>query len=190
MEIRISELNKNFSMEDLIKISEKFLLVIKELPTALIPQMPLELAVIEICSQIGTKVNFDYKDSNNSSVVNNEKKINSNSSIKKEEIEKQWPEFLTRLKPHNHSLSFVMQSCQIKDVDNDIISLAFKYKFHKDRLDSPDINKIVKSVLFDVFKTDLKIKALVDENLEINNKNNNNEIIDDLLKTFGGEVIN
>jgi len=190
MEIRISELNKNFSMEDLIKISEKFLSVIKELPTALIPQMPLELAVIEICSQIGTKVNFDYKDSNNSSVVNNEKKINSNSSIKKEEIEKQWPEFLTRLKPHNHSLSFVMQSCQIKDVDNDTILLAFKYKFHKDRLDSPDINKIVKSVLFDVFKTDLKIKALVDENLEINNKNDNNEIINDLLKTFGGEVIN
>lgn len=192
MEIKISELNKNFSIEDLIKISEKFLLVVKELPTALIPQMPLELAVIEICSQIEKKVNFNYKDSNDNFLPNNEKKINSNSSssVKKEEIEKQWPEFLTRLKPHNHSLSFVMQSCQIKDVNNNTILLAFKYKFHKDRLDSPDINKIVKSVLFDVFKTDLKIKALVDESLEINNKNDNNEIIDDLLKTFGGEVIN
>lgn len=192
MEIKISELNKNFSIEDLIKISEKFLLVVKELPTALIPQMPLELAVIEICSQIEKKVNFNYKDSNDNFLPNNEKKINSNSSssVKKEEIEKQWPEFLTRLKPHNHSLSFVMQSCQIKDVNDNTILLAFKYKFHKDRLDSPDINKIVKSVLFDVFKTDLKIKALVDESLEINNKNDNNEIIDDLLKTFGGEVIN
>jgi DNA polymerase-3 subunit gamma/tau len=192
MEIRISELNKNFSQEDLIKISEKFLSVVNGLATALIPQMLLELAIIEICSQIETKVNFNYKDSDNNSVINNEKKkINSNSSVKKEEIEKQWPEFLTRLKPHNHSLSFVMQSCQIRDVNNDTILLAFKYKFHKDRLDSPDINKIIKSVLFDVFKTDFKIEALVDENLEINNKNdNNNEIINNLLKTFGGEVIN
>ena len=111
-------------------------------------------------------------------------------------MEKQWSEFLTRLKPHNHSLSFVMQSCKIVDVSDNKICVAFKYKFHKDRLDSLEINKIVEEVLRDVFKQDLKIEAKVDENLEINTddssdkNNNNNEIIDNLLKTFGGKVIN
>ena len=172
-------------MEDLIKISEKFLSTIKELSVSLIPQMSLELAVIDICRQTGNN-KIQIEKSN----LHEDKKINLSSSIKKEEVEKQWPEFLTRLKPHNHSLSFVMQSCHIQDVSDDSIVLVFKYKFHKDRLDSPEINKIVRSVLFDVFKTDFRIETLIDENLEVNNKNNNNEIIDDLLKTFGGEVIN
>lgn len=206
LEIRISELNKNFSMNDLLKISGEFLNAAKELPTALIAPMPLELAVINICAVSGNEKNNDKK-MNQSDIdkpiiskpkLNNtiSKSISGNSIINKEEVEKQWSEFLTRLKPHNHSLSFVMQSCKIVDVSDNKICVAFKYKFHKDRLDSLEINKIMEEVLRDVFKQDLKIEAKVDENLEINTddssdkNNNNNEIIDNLLKTFGGKVIN
>ncbi|HPT08214.1 MAG TPA: DNA polymerase III subunit gamma/tau [bacterium] len=198
IEIRISELNKNFSINDLIKISSEFLNASKELPTALIAPMPLELAIINICSIGGNEKSNDKKTNlpnPDKPLISKSNTISSNAVINKEEIEKNWPEFLTRLKPHNHSLSFVMQSCKITDVNDNKICVAFKYKFHKDRLDSLEINKIVEEVLRDVFKQDLKIEAKVDENLEINNddsinKNNNNEIIDNLLKTFGGKVIN
>lgn len=188
MEIRISELNRAFSLSELLNISQEFLLALKELPEALIAPMPLELAIINICSTGGRPL--DQKKNPPQPELPTEAK-SGNLAIKKEEIERQWPEFLSRLRPHNHSLSFVMQSSQIVALEGNRLSLAFKYKFHKDRLNQPEIKKIVEKVLLDVFKNELKVEALVDENLTgLESLNNNNEVINNLLKTFGGEVIN
>lgn len=114
------------------------------------------------------------------------------SGISLDEIENRWPEFLKKLKPLNHSLSFVLQSCSIDGVDGKKICLSFKYKFHKDRLDSPEIKKIIEGVLKDVYKNDLSIEALVNESMEIKKDNNKDsgEVVDNLLKTFGGQIIN
>jgi len=104
-----------------------------------------------------------------------------------------WPEFLIKLKPHNHSLSFVMQSCQISSVENKKVCLSFKYKLHKDRLENPEIKNIVNKILKDVYKTDLSIEAIVDEGVKVENSTNStspNETIDNILKTFGGQVLN
>ncbi|MDD3711014.1 MAG: DNA polymerase III subunit gamma/tau [Patescibacteria group bacterium] len=216
LEIKISELNKNFSLNDLTKITEEFLLASKELSLASIPSLPIELALINICQTESSNpiiknssfnssktINSNLKEdsvlnqnSNLKSVSNfnfssNSKKNSSESNLSLEDVKKNWTEFVTKLKPHNHSLAFIMQSCQINDVDENKICLSFKYKFHKDRLDSPEIKKIIEDVLVDVYKTRIDLKVIVDENLEINNnKNDNNEIIDNLLKTFGGKIIN
>lgn len=201
LEIKINDLNKNFSLNDLIKITEEFLLASKEIASALIPSLPLELAIINICHLGGGfegAINRNLsegllKKENKEDILPIKK--NSPSSIgaiiSQEEVEKNWLEFVTKLKPHNHSLSFIMQSCKINEVNGNKVCLAFKYKFHKDRLDSPETKKIIEGVLQDVYKTNLGFEAIIDEKLEINNnKNNNNELIDDLLKTFGGKIIN
>lgn len=207
LEIRINDLNKNFSLEDLIKITEEFILALKSLPEALIIQMPLELAIINLCSS--TKSFTPVREENSSReetpktnninpISSKEKKSlntdinlnNLNESLNIEDVQKHWGEFLTKLKPHNHSLSFVMQSCKLTNVEGKRVCLSFKYKFHKDRLDSPEIKKLVEDVLREVYKSDLIIESLVDEKIEINNNSNNNELVDNLLKTFGGKIIN
>jgi len=207
LEIKINNVNKNFSLENLVNITEELMLALKELSTSFIPQMPIELAIINI-SQInrsGSSNSFEpiknisnsstkeYSNANNVS-VKKEKIFKKNiSGINLDEIENRWPEFLNKLKPLNHSLSFVLQSCNIDGIDGKKICLSFKYKFHKDRLDSPEIKKIIEDVLQDVYKTDLSIEALVNENMDINKDNidkNGGEIIDNLLKTFGGQIIN
>ncbi len=201
LEIKINDLNKNFSLNDLIKITEEFLSASKEINLALIPSLPLELAVINVCHSGGNfeevvskKINESvFKKETKEEIPQSKKIIQKSVSavVSQEEIEKNWLEFVTKLKPHNHSLSFIMQSCKINEVNGNKVCLAFKYKFHKDRLDSPEIKKIIEEVLQDVYKTNLGVEAIVDEKLEINNnKNNNNELIDGLLKTFGGKVIN
>lgn len=207
LEIKINKLNSNFSLEDLIKITEDFMIALKELPNALISQMPLELAIINICHhsnfnnknneiinrEIKTNENFiEVKnlDKNNEGNIRS-RKISGLTPITKEDLEKRWPEFLTKLKPYNHSLSFVMQSCKINNINGNEVCLSFKYKFHKDRLDNPEIKKMIEDVLKDVYKLELIVSTLVDENLELNNNDkNNNEVIDNLLKTFGGKIIN
>jgi len=203
LEIKINNVNKNFSLEDLVNITEELLIALKELPNSFIPQMPIELAIINI-SYINTLSSLeaiknisgsDVKKISNveDSSIRKEKVSKKNiSGINLDEIENRWPEFLNKLKPLNHSLSFVLQSCNIDGVDGKKICLSFKYKFHKDRLDSPKIKKIIEGVLKDVYKNDLSIEALVNESMEIKKDNNKDsgEVVDNLLKTFGGQIIN
>ena len=200
LEIRISELNRNFSLNELIKVAEEFLNASKELSSALIMQMPLELAIINLCEgaeiKIKNEIVNEIKSEKNSETIEEKKEVirktSANAKISINDLEARWSEFITKLKPHNHSLFSVLQACKINDVLGEVVCLSFKYKFHKDRLDNPEMKRIVEEVLCDVFQTDLKVQAIVDENLEINNNKNNanNEVIDNLLKTFGGQVIN
>lgn len=204
LEIKISELNSNFSLNSLVQITEEFMGVLKNLSGSLIPQMLLELAIINICQPSANNIdntNSSFTSTNSQTPIRKAKEtppINNNPKsqnnldpiITKEELDKNWPEVITKLKPFNHSLSFVLQSCKIDSINGNKICLNFKYKFHKDRLDKPEIRSMVAQVLKDVFKADLIIDTGVDENMEINLNNKNNDLINDLLKTFGGQVIN
>lgn len=229
LEIKINNLNQAFSLSDLVMMSEEFLEASKKLNTALIVQLPIELALISIYSKLdSTTKTFiketGEKDREQETITNTKKEekqenlnkaeedalskkeiedfkknqINKEVSTNKDEvlslqdIKSGWTEFVNKLKPHNHSLSFILQSCKISGLQDQKISLSFKYRFHKDRLDSPEMKKVVEDVLREVFCHDLKVETEVDENLELNNKKDKsqNQIIDNLLKTFGGQVIN
>ncbi len=210
LEIKISELNKNFSLDDLIKISEEFILASKELKFALITQMPLELAIINLCQ---SRTNNYYVKNNELSenIINNSKimedgnnKINEEEVVDKNNLEKiitsdifpgfdeKWSEFLTKLKPINNSLSFVMQSCKVSDFNNNKICLSFKYKFHKDRIEDPVIKKTMEDLLKDIYKMDLKIESIIESQASTIKESEkiDNNAIDTLLKTFGGQIIN
>lgn len=229
LEIKINNLNQAFSLSDLVIMSEEFLEASKKLNTALIIQLPIELALISIYSKLDSTTKTFIKetrekDCEQETITNTKKEekqenlnkaeedalskkeiedfkknqINKEVSINKDEvlslqdIKSGWTEFVNKLKPHNHSLSFILQSCKISGLQDQKISLSFKYRFHKDRLDSPEMKKVVEDVLREVFCHDLKVETEVDENLELNNKKDKsqNQIIDNLLKTFGGQVIN
>jgi len=214
MEIKISELSSKFEVNELIYLSEKFLSNLKDIANHFIPQMPIELSVIDFCKSQrinniekkielkkevndlpeNTKNKEEYSVKEDTTIALNKSENSlTNKSINLEKILSLWPEFLIKLKPHNHSLSFVMQSCQISSVENKKVCLSFKYKLHKDRLENPEIKNIVNKILKDVYKTDLSIEAIVDEGVKVENSTNStspNETIDNILKTFGGQVLN
>ncbi|PKM91332.1 hypothetical protein CVU82_01905 [Candidatus Falkowbacteria bacterium HGW-Falkowbacteria-1] len=211
MEIKISELSSIFTINELMELSQSLMLDIKEIGSSFIPQMPVEFTIIKFC-QSNSKQNFikeevllkkDQKILENLKNPSEIKKVDDfkesikskneelkNEVLSLEKIVDLWPEFLMKLKPHNHSLSFVMQSCQINSVSGNKICLSFRYKLHKDRLDNPEIKNIVKKILKDVYNNDLDIETLVNEDLKINSTSNSNETVDNLLKTFGGQIIN
>lgn len=139
-------------------------------------------------------------------------------NLSAEEIMAKWPEFLVKVKKYNHSLSFVFQNCLPQEIADNKLCLIFKYKFHQDRIKDVNIKAILENTLAEVFGAVLTVDSVIDENLKlkVNEKtadlpvdietamapevqpkksedgdgNQSGGLIEGLLKTFGGEIIN
>jgi DNA polymerase III, subunit gamma and tau len=232
LEIRISALAAELKIEQIILYLESFLDVYNNSASSFIIQLPLEIKVVQLC--LGETVVSSVKPSvkpfvtpvatKNSAapkkvepVANIEsqtyKTIASNCSH--EEVSAKWSEFLNRLKSANHSLSFILQNCKFSEISDGKLSIIFKYKFHKDRINDASIKPLVEKTLADVYGGLITIEVLIDENLDLvtvapesmapssavaektsntsSEKNNHSEepnnLLNNLLQTFGGEVI-
>lgn len=131
-------------------------------------------------------------------------------NLSQDDILEKWPEFLVKIKKYNHSLSFVLQNCEPQELKGNELCIVFKYKFHQDRVSDPAIKNIVEQTLAEVFGSALILRPSVDENLELKKLDKKEEtalapetvssaeepekkaggLISDLLKTFGGEIVN
>jgi len=267
LEKRLGQVSINLDWSDIFLFTRRFLEAASDNKSPLIPQLPLELAVVELCfgpktpavisspsqqlpptSALKNNNIFRRTDAPKlSQPINKENKNKSeivSAATKKEkifpsgesfnlslsEVMAKWPEFLIKIRKNNHSLSFVLQSCQPCAIANGELGLTFKYKFHLDRVNDPNINILVVQAAAEVFGLALKINAVLDESLEINREgkredstNNSDQPIAiseipaiskdenkqnppavqaelitkksggslaNILKTFGGEIIN
>ena len=233
------------SEKEIIFFIKKFMTASSDDRSQNIPQLPLEIAIAEICLDLKAGPNSGEikgdKSNQGVSKLDTAHKISGftgNNVVKKEiipspekenqvespkvaledlsqaEVYAKWPEFLVKIKNHNHSLSFVMQSCRPQEIKDSCLCLAFKYKFHQNRVNENDIKTIVKNVLAEVYGAGLDFKTEIDENLKIGlnpeipeethgpeapfvdqeektTKNTKPEgALGNLLNAFGGEVIN
>ena len=225
LEMKINNVSSKVAVNQLIKFLNKFLLIRNPVRSSFIIQLPLELAVVELCldntgiipaqpsiTSGGTKKSEEIE-------VKKDNKVDlSNENIKIDYILAKWSEVLAKVKTHNHSLSFILRACKPREINKDgKLCLSFKYKFHKERLDDSNIKELVEKTLNEVFGSKLAIETNVDEKIEINNNNENNirekegekegvdssvdakdgddnkkngEVIDDILRTFKGKIVN
>ncbi|NLZ74725.1 DNA polymerase III subunit gamma/tau [Candidatus Falkowbacteria bacterium] len=232
LEIKISSILSNISWEQLLFFTKRFLEAYNDSKNSLISQLPLELAIVELCYSANQAPPLSLSSpvvNNNSVGAANKNTAAAIKPIKKEEagvkknsdqvinlnqaeVLEKWPEFLIKIKKYNHSLSFVLQNCQPQEIKNNQLSLIFKYKFHHDRINDSSIKLIVETTLVEVFGVALSLNLIIDENLEINQTEEKEEVqvataeaveisegpttqkegssLSNLLKTFGGEVIN
>jgi len=246
LEKRLGQVAANLDWDQLINFSRRLLEVASDNKTALIPQLPLELAIIELCFGIIKPSSFanglsSGRESSSVRVKDNihltqtssvAKTSNPDVSVALEnqpsgqiinylaavDIMTRWPEFLVKIKKYNHSLSFVLQNCQPQEIRGGCLALVFKYKFHQDRINDLTIKNIVENTLAEVFSSPLTFSSTIDETLEIRQPEKEPEmpeldsvsnstvtsqqsrpavannpisggLMSDLLKTFGGEVV-
>lgn len=217
-EAKLVGLSQNFELDKIIKMIEKMIEARKNIDTNFITQLPIEIAIVEICNNPGK---LDVKIPKEEIVVKKEASTfspppssNASPEIKKKEISAKWHEVLAKIKKHNHSLSFILRVCEPRSISGNQVCLAFKYKFHKERIDEHNIKQIIEKVLQEVYGKNLIVEAILDENLQVateelvsdppeENKENNpqkiansnpetkntGKAVDQLLKTFGGKVV-
>jgi len=258
-ELEINKIVKEIEIQKVIVMIDKIMEAKNEMKHNFIIQMPMEIAIIELCEGVEKNILQQAKPSVNNvppfshrpiannpikfqptqrNIVSNTKgdqnkieKIISNINIDKNSLMSKWNEVLIGVKTHNHSLGFILRACEPKGVQNGILTMVFKYKFHKERVEDPGVRSVVEGVLKQVYNASIAIEAVIDESLDINNLQNgeadNNAVLQDnkstidfdsenipadlsdspqnnsektvggddnmlnnLLKTFGGKVIN
>jgi DNA polymerase-3 subunit gamma/tau len=224
LEIKINAISNNLVWDQIIIFTKRFLEAYNDNKNPLISQLPLELAIIDLCYSVskeadlgsGVGASRSFKPIVQASPVSGQTKA-AIINLSQSQVLEKWPEFLVKIKKYNHSLSFVLQNCQPQDIKDNHLCLIFKYKFHQDRINDATIKNIVETTLAEVFGSALSLNSIINDNLDLGHGEKTDEstgnvtkaivpsvqaqteaemdkksggLISDLLKTFGGEVIN
>ncbi len=242
LEMRLSEIAAELNWEQLFSFTRRFLETYNDNKNPLIAQLPLELAIGELCFSVQKMYTDSLEDSSLkpapssrtffSPMAKNRPAAKAKEApgaektpppgapinFSHEEILGKWPEFLLRLKKYNHSLAFVLQNCRPQMIKDSRLYLLFKYKFHQDRLHDPSLKNLVETAISEVFGSPLVLVSSLDENLEIRQEEKNSAatasqattaaasgaeekkpekdglnddgLMNKLLETFGGRIIN
>ena len=221
MELKINQTSQDLTLNQAIAYLERFIKVRNELKGEFIEQLPIELAIAELCTSPvqpirPNPVSFSNPFSPAAKFTSPARKFPANTAtapatadlnITYEQILEKWNEVLARVKQYNHSLSFILRVCQPKNLAGNRLCLAFKYKFHKDRVSETNIKSLVERILSQIYSQPLIIEAVIDENLEVaasklvsdepaepvkgqaEESGDKPDMINDLLKTFGGKIV-
>ncbi len=225
MEAQVSQVSRDLVLGQIIVFMEKFIEARNNLRGSFISQLPVEIAITELCtissgwgiaaaSPPSAPDSFSQRSgqAERPKAISNSQPATTNQDINNDIILAKWHEVLAKVKKYNHSLSFILRVCRPMDINGRRLYLAFKYKFHKERVEDPNIKKLVEKVLQEVYGLPLLLGAVIDEDLAVSNgelvsndegagdkqmaktkakekDNEKNNLAEKLLKTFGGKII-
>lgn len=182
----LEKLGQNFSQEDLLKMINLFLAASKETKYSSIPQLPLEMAAIELTKNHLSTGTSKQENKESSKHLNMETFKQGNKEIEKSKDEEfkekkansqkpkanslnlteKWPAVLEELKKSNHSLSLLLKDSQPREVKDDTLILAVKFKFYAERIKEPTKYKLLTKALEEVFGKKLAVTTIVDDQIK------------------------
>jgi len=131
--------------------------------------------------------------------------------IKLEEIKAKWHNFLVKLQDTNTSLVFILKVAEPLALNGNYLQIGFKYAFHKQRIDQSKVKASIEQALQEFFNEDIIIETTLlannysSEFLKQQTKEDEVELVDEipaeamgsdqqkmietLVKTFGGKIV-
>lgn len=126
-----------------------------ELRSSPIPELPLELAVVEFCGE-------EARDSKQKTV--SERPIPASTSlglITLEKLTQHWHDVIDELKQYNNSIAGVMRSARPKGVKDGIVIIEAFYKFHQEKLSEVKTREMIGVVLKKLFGEKVKVEVVL-----------------------------
>ncbi|HEY4695088.1 MAG TPA: DNA polymerase III subunit gamma/tau [Candidatus Nanoarchaeia archaeon] len=159
---------------------------IAELKDSPIPQLPLELAIIEACDfneEPVSEVTVEKlrqeeevrseKTQEPETALSKEKEGKVKEPIKEkkekvleedvESLRSSWPQILQKVKPHNNSVEIFLRKATPISVESGLITLEVGYGFHRDMLAETKNNEILERVFSEILGKPVRIKVVVGE---------------------------
>ena len=136
---------------------------------ASIPQLPLELALVEACDfQVGVETELEV----NVPAVKKEQKTQKPESKPEPEVtledgkllkklKKVWPKILKEVKKQNKSLEVFLRAAEPEAIEDDTLLLKFYYRFHKEMVEEPKNRSIVEDIIGEEVAQPVRIKGIM-----------------------------
>ncbi|MFH1186931.1 MAG: DNA polymerase III subunit gamma/tau [Candidatus Levyibacteriota bacterium] len=124
----------DFSMEEIKKLAMLLEKTAYDLKYTVLPQLPLELLIMEWCEEPKEKVTKDL----NIPIENSKAKpilLTSKQSINTNTDNDIWQRLIDKVKTHNHSIAGVLRGGSLKSWEDGKVIIETNFKFHKEKLD-------------------------------------------------------
>jgi DNA polymerase-3 subunit gamma/tau len=146
------------SLADTKKLLEKLIGAHMSLRYAVLPQLPLELLIVEWSSQGDEESGIEDPEPSvpqdrNSAPAKMTSQIAS-------EDDKILVELRDKIKGENFSIAALLRDSKVKEFDGKKLSIAAKIKFHKEKLSEPDTIKLLEENLKDMTKKNIKVNIV------------------------------
>ena len=164
----------DLSFKDARELIALFSRAYVELKTAVIPQLPIEMVIVEWGTGNKKSEDRDEGVEKEEEIVREEKKVESTEkdqashfssqiSASLEEVITRWSEILEKVKPLNHSVQAFLRACRPIAFENGFLTLEVFYKFHKEQLETDKCRKIFEQVASEVISCPIKLKCTLGE---------------------------
>lgn len=175
------DLANTFSMKDLVDILDKLQLAFEKQKFASIISLPLELAIIDACSQQVASIQtpkviptekidiyvapvapapekIDTVSEQVPSISVPQISLSSDSDSEDRTIlEEKWQFILESIRPYNFSLEALLRSTKIKSAEGGVVIFEVPYAFHQRILEAPKSKDHLETVLSEVLQKPIKV---------------------------------
>lgn len=193
----LKKLAEKISAPNLIILLDLLLERRQQIKTAPLPQLPLEMAIIEWCNESNNNseplIDVELMKEEKKEVIKEKKTIServkgmvSKTTVSKEQVEAKWPEFLSAIEKKFPSLTFILKMAELKAVAENTIQIAVGYSFHCDKLMEKTCQRNLEEILSDLYSAKIRIQAVVEEK---NNPAADAEL-ESIASSLGGKIIN
>ncbi len=194
----IRKTSAKISSPRLVKMIESLVSRRRDIKSAPMPQLPLELFVVEFtCGNFHSDqpivIPTTQKEESLSvgtitQTIKDTISTLTHKPIKTtlEDIKNKWEEIIQEISKENHSLSFILKMSEIQAIDEEGLRISVPYSFHKDKIEENKTKKTIEKTLADFFSERILLHCGVSETSA---QNNNEEDLNKLAADFGGEVV-
>ncbi len=175
----------NLTNQEIRRLISLFSRASFELKEAIIPQLPLEMAIIEWGEKekrpvisLTEREEKEKTEMKRETVGKEEKAAVSSSPQSKyptrkidlSEVEQKWQDVLVCIRPKNHSIEALLRATRPVAIAGKVLTVEVFYKFHKDKLEQEKCRRLVEEAASEVFQSLVKIKFLLGERSKIKKK--------------------
>lgn len=186
---------RQLRLSQLIRIFSK---AYGELKVAVLPTLPLELAIIEATGtreRIVKEVVQEVVQEAVKEVAPEEVAVGVVESSELGKLKDKWDQLLRAVKPLNHSLEAFLRGSEPYEVNGKIVTLKFFYKFHKDMVDQVKNRELVEREIDKILGKEIRVKTVLGEKSEakkirVDEVKNVEEVKDDDLVQKAVDIFN
>jgi len=208
---------QSVSVIELVTMIEVIISKTKDLRYAQIIQLPLELAILDICGEqnnktpdtphstpptstviSGTKAGAAEEATPPKAMTTGVKKATVKGSTSFKKLLTAWQSIVKRLRDENHSLGLSLKVGVPVQIEGNTLAIGFNYAFHADRIRDRESRTIIEDIIKDEIGSRLSMKVMqlstqeyeeyVKENMRSDKKSESEETLKQALHVFAGEV--